>query len=118
MLEPPRTPSRSKSRCSPAAERGSAPGILAAAETLFSERGFDGVGIRDVAARAKVTKALVFYHFGNKETLYREAWLNTFNESLKKYPIDGGVAEDARPEDRLHGYIWSKAISIILLPTA
>ena len=44
--------------------------ILAAAEALFCERGFDGVSARDVAERAGAQKALVFYHFGSKEGLF------------------------------------------------
>lgn len=45
--------------------------ILDAAERLFSEHGFDGVSMRDLAIDGKVTLALVNYHFGSKEGLYR-----------------------------------------------
>lgn len=45
--------------------------ILDAAETLFSEHGLDGVSMRDIALSADVTLALVNYHFGAKEKLYR-----------------------------------------------
>ena len=44
--------------------------ILAAAEELFGEKGFAGVSARDVARRAGVNKALVFYHFGSMEDLF------------------------------------------------
>lgn len=45
--------------------------ILDAAEALFSEHGPDGVSMRDIAVSADVTLALVNYHFGSKDKLYR-----------------------------------------------
>jgi len=44
--------------------------ILDAAEYLFSERGFDGASIRDIAARAEVPVGLVSHHGGSKEKLF------------------------------------------------
>lgn len=45
--------------------------ILDAAETEFGEHGFDGVSVRQIALRAEVPVALINYHFGSKEGLYR-----------------------------------------------
>ncbi len=44
--------------------------ILEAAETLFSEQGFDAVSLRQVAERAGVSKANIIHHFTSKEGLY------------------------------------------------
>lgn len=44
--------------------------ILAAAERLFAEQGFAGVGIRQIAAAAGASGAMIHYYFGNKEGLY------------------------------------------------
>lgn len=44
--------------------------ILAAAEALFSQHGFEGVSINAIAARAGVSKANVFHHFSSKDALY------------------------------------------------
>jgi len=44
--------------------------ILAAAETLFAQHGFAGVGVRQIAAAAGVNGAMIHYYFGNKENLY------------------------------------------------
>ncbi len=44
--------------------------ILAAAEALFSQHGFDGVSINAIAERAGVSKANVFHHFNSKDALY------------------------------------------------
>src|SRR5256885_1143664 len=37
---------------------------------LFAERGFDATSIEEVASRAKVSKPVVYEHFGGKEGLY------------------------------------------------
>jgi AcrR family transcriptional regulator len=44
--------------------------IMAAAEPLFAEHGFAGVGIRQIATAAGVNGAMIHYYFGNKERLY------------------------------------------------
>jgi AcrR family transcriptional regulator len=46
--------------------------LLAAARKLFAERGFDGVSVKEVAQAAGHNPALINYHFGGKEGLYRE----------------------------------------------
>jgi AcrR family transcriptional regulator len=37
---------------------------------LFAERGFDATSIEEVASRAKVSKPVIYEHFGGKEGLY------------------------------------------------
>jgi AcrR family transcriptional regulator len=45
--------------------------ILVAAEMEFADHGFDGASVRQIAQRADVPVALINYHFGGKEGLYR-----------------------------------------------
>ena len=45
--------------------------ILAAARELFASRGYDQVGLREIAAAAGATAALVNRYFGSKEQLFR-----------------------------------------------
>ncbi|WP_166741679.1 TetR/AcrR family transcriptional regulator [Cumulibacter soli] len=45
--------------------------ILAAAEEVFAERGFDGASVSDVAARARVSRPTIYTHFPSKEDLLR-----------------------------------------------
>ncbi len=46
--------------------------LLRSAVRVFARHGFEGTGIRVVSADAGVNVALVGYHFGNKEGIYRE----------------------------------------------
>jgi AcrR family transcriptional regulator len=44
--------------------------LIAIGRQLFAERGFDATSIEEIAARAKVSKPVVYEHFGGKEGLY------------------------------------------------
>ena len=54
----------------PALENTSTQRILAAAEALFSEQGYDAVSMNAIAERAGVSKANIFHHFSTKNALY------------------------------------------------
>jgi len=79
--------------------------LLAAASEVFAEKGYRDATIAEICERAKANVAAVNYHFGDKETLYIEAWRHSFSNSLKAHSPDGGVSEDARPEERLRGQV-------------
>jgi AcrR family transcriptional regulator len=44
--------------------------LLDVGRALFAEKGFDGTSIEEIAARAEVSKPVVYEHFGGKEGLY------------------------------------------------
>src|SRR6202163_10980 len=44
--------------------------LIEIAKSLFAERGYDGPSIEEIAARADVSKPVVYEHFGGKEGLY------------------------------------------------
>jgi len=44
--------------------------LIAIGRQLFAERGFDATSIEEVAVRAKVSKPVIYEHFGGKEGLY------------------------------------------------
>jgi AcrR family transcriptional regulator len=79
--------------------------LLAAASEVFAEKGYRDATIAEICKRAKANIAAVNYHFGDKETLYTEAWRHSFSESLKAHPPDGGVSDAAPPEERLRGQV-------------
>lgn len=60
--------------------------ILEAAVTLFSARGYERTSVSAIAARAGVSPSAIFWHFGDKATLFQEAFrrlLVPFVEQLK-----------------------------------
>src|SRR5688572_26852786 len=46
--------------------------VFQAAADAFSRRGFAGSSVDDIARAAAVNKAMIYYHFADKLTLYRE----------------------------------------------
>lgn len=44
--------------------------LLEVARELFAERGFEGTSVEEIAARAGVSKPVVYEHFGGKEGAY------------------------------------------------
>jgi len=58
--------------------------ILKAAIQLFATRGFHETSMSEVAREAKVSKALIFWHFKTKEELF----LAVLNKLLEPYVID------------------------------
>jgi TetR/AcrR family transcriptional regulator, regulator of cefoperazone and chloramphenicol sensitivity len=79
--------------------------LLTAANEVFAMKGYRDATIAEICERAKVNIAAVNYHFGDKETLYTEAWRHSFSESIKQHPPDGGVSDAAPPEERLRGQV-------------
>jgi AcrR family transcriptional regulator len=54
--------------------------LLDAAERLFGEHGYSGVGMRALAQDAQVNLAATTYHFGSKKSLYVETFLRRFRQ--------------------------------------
>jgi len=47
--------------------------IIQASMELFATRGYEGTSISAIAAQADISRGAVFWHFGSKEGLFREA---------------------------------------------
>jgi len=61
--------------------------ILQAAMSLFGQRGFEHTTVTQIAKRAGVSRASIFWHFGDKATLFGEAcqqFFVPFREQLKQ----------------------------------
>ncbi|GAB4511704.1 MAG: hypothetical protein Tsb0026_15030 [Sulfuricaulis sp.] len=58
--------------------------ILAAAETLFAEHGFDAASMSAIAERAGVSKANIFHHFNSKHALYQAVLRNAIREVTRQ----------------------------------
>jgi AcrR family transcriptional regulator len=74
-------------------------GILAVANTEFSEKGLAGARIDEIAAATQTSKRMIYYYFGSKEGLY----LAVLEESYRQMrAIESELhLEDLPPEDAL-----------------
>ena len=52
--------------------------IFEVATEIFSEKGFEGARVDEIAARAKINKAMIYYYFKSKENLFAEIVKNFF----------------------------------------
>lgn len=80
--------------------------ILKAATSLFATRGFHETSMAEVAREAKVSKALIFWHFKTKEELF----LAVLGRLLEPYVIDfaeeaGALDEKTQILKLLEGYL-------------
>ena len=58
--------------------------ILESATQLFAQQGYENTSLAQVARQARVSKALIIWHFDSKETLYR----NALRRTLEPYFIN------------------------------
>lgn len=56
------------------ADEGTRERVLRTSERLFADRGYNGVSMREIAAKARVNVASIAYHFENKEGLLSEVY--------------------------------------------
>lgn len=68
----------------PRRARVSADRILAAAAAEFAARGFAGARVDRIARRARVNKAMLYYHFGSKQHLYRVLLHGLFTRAAER----------------------------------
>jgi AcrR family transcriptional regulator len=75
--------------------------VLDAAELLFSERGFDGTGLREVAREAGIRAPSLYNHFPNKEALYAAVLERAFRPMLGLLASFRAGGEKAYADPRL-----------------
>lgn len=74
--------------------------ILAVAKVLFSDKGYHGVSVDEIATRLGVSPAILYRHFTSKEALY-EAVLNAIACKRENY-VEAVVDSDGSFNDVLH----------------
>jgi AcrR family transcriptional regulator len=74
--------------------------ILDAASRAFAEEGFAGARVDEIARRAGVNKAMLYYHVGDKQALYGEVLKRNFgrieNALEENLPDEGSSADRLR----------------------
>lgn len=81
--------------------------VLAAARRLFSEEGYEGATIRDIAAAAGMSTGAVFANFSDKSDLFREimvADMAALADAMSAAAARGANVEDAFLKLFMAGY--------------
>lgn len=81
--------------------------LLGIACRLFSERGFNGTSLRDIAEEAKVTKAALYYHFPNKESLFAKIVLESLEALVNQ--VKEACLEAKTPEAKVRAFMLTTA---------
>ena len=77
--------------------------ILNAAAKAFAASGFEGARMDEIAKQAKINKAMIYYHIGDKKALYAEV-LRDIIGNAAEYFI-GNLDEKQSPQQKLKYYI-------------
>lgn len=81
--------------------------ILTAAAAEFADRGYAGARVDRIARRARVNKAMLYYHFASKQGLYRALLRGTFVELAGI--LATLAASDHPPADKLDAAVRALA---------
>jgi AcrR family transcriptional regulator len=73
--------------------------LVSAAADVFRERGYADATLNDIAARVGADRASLYYYFGGKEELFREAVRGVVESNLKE--VARIMASDAGPDRKL-----------------
>jgi len=77
--------------------------ILVAARTVFAEKGYSGAHVDEIAGRAGVNKATIYYQIGDKDTLYTNVIHQIIGNTAQG--IANAVAKADKPEEKIRAYI-------------
>lgn len=70
--------------------------VLGAAAELFTSKGYAATTVREIVAKAGVTKPVLYYYFGSKEGIYLELLRDPFSQFeaiVKEQKVDTGDAK-------------------------
>jgi AcrR family transcriptional regulator len=77
--------------------------ILKAARKVFAEKGYSGAHVDEIAERAGVNKATLYYQIGDKDTLYANVIHRVLGNTAQN--IAAAVDKVDHPEEKLKVYI-------------
>ncbi|VAX18190.1 hypothetical protein MNBD_NITROSPINAE02-766 [hydrothermal vent metagenome] len=84
--------------------------ILNAAAIEFAEYGFAGARMDRIAGRARVNKATIYYHIGDKAVLYKEALIGILGRIADE--LDEKIEKARSAEEKLRAYICAISTNI------
>jgi AcrR family transcriptional regulator len=82
-------------------------GILEAAARLFSEKGFDGTSINDLAIEVGLSKATIYHYFPHKNQIYIDVIIGTLAALCEH--VEKAIAREKSASDKFLAYAVSHA---------
>lgn len=110
---------RGKAEKGAGSERADIEFMLAMAVAEFAAHGFDGMSMRNLAEKCKVSTTAIYYHFGSKEELYTEVCRHKFDEIT--YVMNRELAKARTAEEKLEAFVstlfdeWYRDNTLLLL---
>jgi AcrR family transcriptional regulator len=89
--------------------------LIAVSRQLFAARGYEGTSVEEIAARAEVSKPVVYEHFGGKEGLYAvvvDREVNTLLDGILS-SLDAESLAVANPDHRQRELIERAALALL-----
>ena len=82
--------------------------ILDVATEVFAREGYAGARVDDIARRAGINKAMLYYHVGDKDALYAAVFTETMAEARKRLESAGAEAGGG-PDERFRSVVRAMA---------
>jgi AcrR family transcriptional regulator len=82
--------------------------LAAVALDLFAERGFSGISIKDIAKKAGINPALIYYYYKDKADLFRAAIAQAVSVAHQQY-LQLRLKND-EPMGRIHAWLESNVV--------
>ena len=81
--------------------------LLQIACRFFARYGYKGTSLRDIAEEAKITKAALYYHFPNKNSLYERIVLEGLRVLVEE--VAEATAQATTAREKLHAFMLTTA---------
>lgn len=79
--------------------------LIDAAATLFADKGFQNVTVREICKASNANVAAVNYHFGDKAGLYRAVVTFAIQIMLETNELSQRAGDGLSPEEQLRGFV-------------
>ena len=79
--------------------------LIDAAATLFSDRGFENVTVREICKASNANVAAINYHFGDKAGLYRAVVMFAIELMRETNELSQRAGDGLSPEDQIRQFV-------------
>ena len=79
--------------------------LIDAAATLFADRGFQNVTVREICKASNANVAAVNYHFGDKAGLYRAVVTYAIEVMRETNELSQRAGDGLSPEEQIRGFV-------------